>query len=124
MNTKYHIIEHNDDAFSRVIQSNSNLGLDYILFAVEDYLERELFEGQVLFDLLLTNGVNDRFYIASFGKGRFFYHTIEAYKLNNKKTLKKIDNYYLENLELIESSNLSKPQKFLFKKEFYSAIES
>lgn len=71
---------------------------------------------ELYFDLILKNGINDRFYKASFINGSIFLDTF-------KKTTLDIDivrisnNFFKNNLGLIETSLMSKFQKYRFKRE-------
>lgn len=71
---------------------------------------------EVYFDFLIKNGLSDRFYKASFnlGSGRFTSFT----KANVDNDIKaRANDFFSNNLQLLEKSSLTKAQKYLLNKE-------
>lgn len=97
---------------------------DYLHNLKVDLKQLNVF-GNVFFDLLLSNGkeLSQRFFSA--------YFDVENFNLSSFKNIKKIDfetlgfitKYHSNNLDLIDKSALTKPQKFLFKKRILNAGE-
>ena len=94
--------------------------LDEYLNAIAEKLRESQYKGKIIFDLLISNGLSsDRFYEAYF----------DGYKFDLKSFVKKTDvppsiidisnNFYNNNLQFLENSVLTKPQKYMFKKPNY-----
>jgi hypothetical protein len=91
--------------------------IDEYLDDVANKLRNFHYKGKILFDLVMSNGLSgDRFYEAYFDGGKFDLSSF------NKKTdipssiLDISNNFYIANLDVLDNSVLTKPQKFLFKK--------
>lgn len=96
-----------------VFSKDSSTISDYISDVAEKLSERR-YRGHVLFDLLLSNGLDDRYYVLNFNGDSFDYKTL--HKLGNTSCqLFNISNrYYKEHIKLLRSSALSKYQKNKF----------
>lgn len=105
----------------------SNNEYPYIVFSTSyinpleeiEEIEKEMefqFQGKVLFDLLLSNGLtSNRFLEAEFWDGKFQYTSIKP--VNNLDNLIKKESihFYRENIELLQNSVLPNAHKFLIK---------
>ena len=88
-----------------------DLFFNEITHDLKDYISN----GEVYFDLLMNNGIKDRFYSAQFINGELKINSFK--KITPSKEYKKIsDSYFAQNLDLIEKSNvLSNFQKSFYK---------
>lgn len=92
---------------------------------IHDYINDLEFElkqndivGDILFDLLLSNGLSNSFFCAYFDGDKFNISSFKNIKEIDFETLCFINKYHSNNLELIDKSALTKTQKFLFRKNF------
>ena len=87
------------------------------LYNIEDDLRQQKFIGQVVFDLLLCNGITDNRYIEVYFNGSTF-------DISQSKTLNDIDieakktiySFYISHINMLDYSSLPKAQQFLLKK--------
>lgn len=87
------------------------------LYNIEDDLRQQHFNGTILFDLLLCNGITDNRYIEVYFNGVTF--DISQYKILNDidiEAKKYINSFYLDHLNMLQYSNLPKAQQFLLEK--------
>jgi len=109
----------------------SNTECQYIIFSVdyhriEDYisdlskeLSRRSYSGMVIFDLLLSNGLNsDRYIKAIFDGNKFLLQTMETIDNVDKQIEKISSKFYQCKPEYLENSVLTRAQKFLIKRQF------
>nr|WP_172635717.1 type II toxin-antitoxin system RnlB family antitoxin [Desulfobacter postgatei] len=85
---------------------------------LEACLMKEEYVGNILLDLLLSNGYDrDRFYEIFFdGKKLNFQTLLNVTKVSEE--LKQVSGeYYSRNSEILDNSVLTKPQRFLIKKK-------
>lgn len=99
-------LEYNVIVYSRAANTIS----DYIK-EVSVQLVSKNYIGIVLFDLLLSNGINDRYYILNFNGSQFEYNTLRKLNIISNKIYNTSNNYYKNNLNLLESSILTSKQK-------------
>lgn len=99
-------LEYNIIVYSR----GANTISDYIK-EVAGQLILKNYTGLVLFDLLLSNGVNDRYYILDFNGNQFDYKTLRKLDIISNKIYNTSNNYYRNNISLLESSILTPKQK-------------
>lgn len=125
MNSKFHI--------EKVKLENENMfivyTMNYIDFAsylpeISSSLIKDNFQGSVFFDLLLNNGRNKRFFRAKFNGQTFEINTFKEINSPSQKLLNTSANFYINHLQLIESSHFSKMQRFIIKKEIESLANS
>lgn len=86
------------------------------VFLISDELAKESYQGEVLFDLLLSNGFTpNRFLSMQFDGTKLLPQT--ARKINDipEKLLKDIYAFYYEHAEYVEQSSLPDVQKHLLK---------
>ena len=77
---------------------------DYVKEVALQLLLRN-YTGVVLFDLLLSNGVNDRYYILNFNGRSFEYDTLRKLNMISNKIHNISNNYYKSNIDLLELLN-------------------
>ena len=112
------------------IKKISNTDFQYIIFSVdyhrvEDYiselsneLSRKSCKGMVIFDLLLSNGLNsDRYLKVLFDGNHFLFQTMETIDRVDKEIEKISTKFYKCKIEYLENSVLTRTQKFLIKKQ-------
>ena len=117
MNSYYKIIETKLKSYTHIILSISYLNPLDQKDAIEEDLKKRGVKGKILFDLLLSHGNNpDRFYEASFDGEKINEDSLKAAK-SISKTIKRLSmSFYREQNRFLESSVLSKTQKFLIRK--------
>lgn len=113
LKTKFKIHKKERDIFPVVVYSMSyDSPMNYIT-----YLERKLnkmeFDGEVLFDLLLSNGTHDRFYETLFTDGKFG-KTFSSAQPSLEIQEESLD-FYSSNKDILGNSVLTKGQIFLIK---------
>ena len=102
----------------------------YIIFSVdyhriEDYisdlskeLSRKSYSGTVMFDLLLSNGMNsDRYVKASFDGSKFLLKTMVTVDNVDERIRTLSLKFYQKKPEYLENSILSRAQKFLIRRK-------
>lgn len=90
---------------------------DYIL-EVETILKEKSYSGKVLFDLLQSNGLNDRYYSLPFNGLRFEYNDISN-KISLPKSIVELTNsFYIKNNDISENGILNKVQKLRISKQY------
>ena len=99
-------LEYNVIVYSRAANTIS----DYIKEVAGQLVSRNC-TGLVLFDLLLSNGINDRYYILNFNGSQFEYKTLRKLDIISNKIFDTSNNYYRNNISLLESSILTPKQK-------------
>ena len=99
-------LEYNVIVYSRAANTIS----DYIREVAGQLVSRN-YIGLVLFDLLLSNGINDRYYVLNFNGSQFEYKTLRKLNIISNKIYNTSNNYYRNNLSLLESSILTSKQK-------------
>lgn len=106
----------NIEEYSFVIFSTSYVSPIERLREIEKELN-SLFEGKVLFDLLLSNGVSSNRYVEAFFNGHNFEYTSFKSLSNVKIELKKEStNFYRNHSELLKNSVLPNAYQYLIKK--------
>ncbi len=114
----------------RLKKVNLSSFVGYIVFSISEIkpyeelnqLEHELsnkkFEGNVIFDLLLSNGNNSNRFMEALFDGKKLKRSSFNIINVDKKIKRKSVNFYKLHLHLIENSILSSSQKFLIKKGY------
>lgn len=109
-------VENYNDIGCMIFSTSEYNPTDFLSNIEKDLIERK-YIGNVIFDLLLSNGNNYNRYIEANFDGTCFnsnsYELIESPKLELKK---KSLNFYRENINFLENSILSKPIRFMIKK--------
>lgn len=98
-----------------VILSTSYVNPLSDLNIIEKELNKKQFNGEVCFDLLLSNGKDDRFIKANYNSG-FDLSSFFPLKDISPSILELCKFFYEENLNLVDNSILTKAQKFLLRK--------
>ena len=116
----YHVSDYIESLQSQLVFSNSYVGLESYLSDLAKYFYEKKYVGNIIIDLLLSNGKSKNRYIQIYFDG-------DDFDLNSAKTLKanemlknKSLNYYAENPELLQNSVLNKSQAYLIKKRAFN----
>jgi len=121
---KYILKELNDQEFGFLSLSLDYTRLDEYLFELEKDLKERRFKGKLIFDLLMNNGINDRYYNAFFNGDKFELSSFCFITNLSPKILKTSSEYYLNNFSLIQESFMSKQSKFIIKKELQKPLNN
>ena len=114
----YKIEEVNDFKYKLIIFSTDYISPIENLTNIEDNLKSKKYSGNIIFDLLLTNGNSCNRFIEAFFDGEkfdrrsFSVATKLSYEINRVSS-----EFYYNNLFVVENSRLSNPIKFLIKKK-------
>ena len=112
---EYQAKKYNDIGY--MIFSTSEYNPTDFISNIEKDLLKEKYKGNVIFDLLLSNGNNYNRYLNAKFDGKKFdgnsYTLIDEPK--NEIRQKSLD-FYKKNISILENSILSKPIKFMIKK--------
>ena len=101
-----------------VYSRDVNTMSDYI-FEVGEKLQKKKYIGNVLFDLLLSNGLSDRYYSLIFNGASFEFSSLKKVEVSHE--LYCVSNlFYRNNVHLLKTSVLTKVQLSLFVKELRS----
>ncbi|EIM62924.1 type II toxin-antitoxin system RnlB family antitoxin [Desulfobacter postgatei] len=117
-NKRFDIKRTNADRYSYIVLSTSYMSPIEWVEELEACLMKEEYVGNILLDLLLSNGYDrDRFYEIFFdGKKLNFQTLLNVTKVSEE--LKQVSGeYYSRNSEILDNSVLTKPQRFLIKKK-------
>lgn len=106
MNQLFEIIDINNSTI--IVIGKTYCGIDYYISELEIELDRRQFRGEIIFDLLLANGLfNQNRFIQSYYFGNkiinFEVLNIKSIKLEYKRYL---NNYYLKNLDILDNGIL------------------
>lgn len=93
-----------------VFSRDSSTISDYISDVAEKLSERH-YKGHVLFDLLLSNGLEDRYYVLDFNGDSFDYKTLHKLAKTSCQLFNISNRYYKEHIKLLRSSILNRYQK-------------
>lgn len=121
-------MEHNLFYIERVMEGTilivpkSYLRPETYLSELNTYIQENFRETtHLVFDLILKNGLKNRFFKASISKRNINLMSFEQIEVTrNFETV--ANSFFSKNMELIERSSLTKPQKFLFKKRLTVAM--
>ena len=114
----YTIKQINIEDYQMLVFSTNSERIDSYLDNVTKNLTSINFKGLVLFDLLLSNGTNknQRYFQAFFNGEKFDFNSFK--NVNVPIEIENLSNlFYAHNLDLINKSILTKPQKFLLKRK-------
>ena len=106
MNQLFEIIDINNSTI--IVISKTYCGIDYYISELEIELDRRQFRGEIIFDLLLANGLyNQNRFIQSY----YYGNKINDFEVLNIKSIKieykrYVNNYYLKNLNLLDNGIL------------------
>jgi hypothetical protein len=96
-----------------VFSKDSSTMSDYISDVANRLIERH-YSGRILFDLLLSNGFEDRYYVLFFNGNSFDFKTIHKLETASYQIHNISNKYYKEHIKLLKSSILNKHQKYEF----------
>ncbi|SCX84190.1 Antitoxin to toxin RNase LS or RnlA [Paenibacillus polysaccharolyticus] len=111
----YELIAFQSDQRKLVLSTSYASPLSSVLF-ISSELAKENYRGEVLFDLLLSNGFNpNRFLSMQFDGNKLLPQTTKTINEVPVNLLSEIYNFYFEHVEYVEQSNLPDTQKYLLK---------
>lgn len=120
MNQLFEIIDINNSTI--IVIGKTYCGLDYYISELEIELDRRQFRGEIIFDLLLANGLfNQNRFIQSY----YFGNKIINFEVLNIKSIKLeykryINNYYLKNLDILGNGILRTKDIEILKRKLLS----
>ena len=103
--------------FQYIVLTLNAIRIDNYLHEIESSLATKKIRGSIVFDLLIMNGMNDRYYSADFDGKKFNLSSFKSIKSNDETVFKTSNIFFLKNIDLIERSNLPRTKKFLIKKQ-------
>lgn len=104
--------------YQRIVFSLTTERLDNYIYELEEELKKEEIVGNILMDLIISNGVKHRRYALLYFDGNNI--NLDSFKIIDtiEMSIEKVSNiFYYKNIKLIENSVLTRPQKFLFRKK-------
>lgn len=118
MSKHYKLIKSEDSQYTYISMSTDYSRPDDYFSRLELELNELNYEGQVAFDLLLSNGVkSNRYYSAYFNGERFAVSTFSHMNEVTASIAALTSQFYKRNYDLVSTNKiLSKPQKFLIKR--------
>jgi hypothetical protein len=118
MSKHYKLIKSGDSEYTYISMSTDYSRPDDYFSRLELELNELNYEGQVAFDLLLSNGVkSNRYYSAYFNGERFAVSTFSHMNVVKASIAALTSQFYKRNYDLVSTNKiLSKPQKFLIKR--------
>lgn len=119
-NNKYILQKIENNEFGFLALSLDYSRLDEYICDVEMELKNKRYIGKIIFDLLVINGINDRFYSCSFDGSKILLNSLSCLKDVDSCLQKVSSSFYLSNFEIINDSYISKQSKFLIKKKLLS----
>lgn len=103
--------------FQYIVLTLNSIRIDNYLDEIESFLAIRKIKGSIVFDLLIMNGMNDRYYSADFDGVKFNLSSFKSIKSKDETIFKASNTFFSKNIDLIEQSSLPKTKKFLIKKE-------
>jgi hypothetical protein len=103
--------------FQYIVLTLNSIRIDNYLDEIESSLAIKKIKGSIVFDLLIMNGMNDRYYSADFDGVKFNLSSFKSIKSNDETVFKTSNTFFSKNIDLIEQSSLPKVKKFLIKKQ-------
>jgi hypothetical protein len=88
---------------------------------LENKLKEQKYTGIVLFDLLLSNGINNRFYSFIFNGEKFDYKSGKQVTALPQNVIKKANEHQVKNKIGVENSILTRTEKMRFEHNSYIA---
>lgn len=116
-NNKFKLIELSDN--SMLIISTSWDAIDNYLSELTFELNGKFSNSLLVFDLLVKNGLKDRYYRSQFKEGHIMLNSFEKIASDSlsKEIIIASNNFFKSNRELIDQSFMTKAQKFMIKRE-------
>lgn len=100
-----------------IVYSKSYIRVTNHLTEISKQLSKAKHTGEVIFDLLINNGRENRFFMALFDGKQFEYQSFQEI-VPSEQILKHSAQYYTKNIELVNESHFSRARKFFLRKEF------
>ncbi|WP_062714881.1 type II toxin-antitoxin system RnlB family antitoxin [Grimontia marina] len=98
------------------------LGLDYYCDELQNDMHSK-YKGRVLFDQLLSHGLKEQRFVSIYFDGeQFDMLSFRVESSVSKDIQEKCSTFFLDNPDALAKSVLSKPQQFLFKKNYYVSL--
>lgn len=116
MKKTFFVQETKNKIYPIIVQSLDKSRLDEYIFEVADTLHNLPFKGNIIIDMLTSNGFRDRFFSIYYNGNSFEYSTIKSLKEIPRTILKKSNNFYCSNKVILKNSVLSKSQKLRYSK--------
>ncbi len=108
MKTAFKIIK--VDRYAVVLLS-SGCRITDVLNDVEINIKKKRHFGNVIFDLLLSNGIGNRFFEIPFTNDKLELNKIKKVEQPESKVLLKANNYFLENKSFLDTAILTRLEK-------------
>lgn len=108
MKSEFKIIIVNDNA---VVLINSNKRLPDVITKVEINIQKKKFSGMVVFDLLVSNGLTNRFIEVPFLSGSFILKESRRAEHLENSILNVANEYFRKNKECIQNSFITRIEK-------------
>lgn len=100
-----------------IVYSTNYYRMEEYMAEVESILKEMNYEGNVIFDLLLSNGYAfNRFIEMYFNGEKFNIKSTKIYEANLDMLTESLE-FYSENMEYVKNSNLTPIDKFMIKKK-------
>lgn len=117
-------VEHFDSKdFGYLIFSTGYWRLDESITELESIILGKRYKGKVLFDLLLANGTEDRYYEGVFNGKRFDYKSIKYLHNVSRDIQAATSCFYLKHLDFLDNSVLPKAKKVVLKKKLLAEAD-
>jgi len=108
MKSEFKIVIVNDNA---VVFINSNKRLPEIITKIETNFKKKKYSGLVIFDLLISNGLNNRFLEVPFLSGSFILKELKKIESIENSILDTANDYFRSNKEYIQNSFITRLEK-------------
>jgi len=108
MKTQFKIIIEDNDA---IVLLNNSRRITDVISDVEKSISKKKYFGIVTFDLLLSNGIKNRFFEIPFENNKFELSKIKKVEIPKSNILAKANDYYLKNEILISNSSITRLEK-------------
>ncbi|QED36709.1 hypothetical protein FK178_02810 [Antarcticibacterium arcticum] len=103
--------------FPFVVLTLDTMRIDEYLADLEKVLKNKKAKGVIVFDLLLMNGLNDRFYSADFNGKSFNLNSFKPVENRGEQFQEESNRFFAKHFDLIFNSNMPKTKKFLIRNE-------
>lgn len=118
MTRHFNITPIKNSKYQCIVFSLTTERLDNYIYDLEKELEKLKVAGDILLDLIVSNGIKYRRYIVLYFDGKEI--NLRSYKNIDKIGLdiqEASNSFYNNHFDVIENSVLTRPQKFLFRKQ-------
>jgi hypothetical protein len=111
MDTLFYIGKNRTKEYPVIVYSSGYHQISDFIKQLETELKKKKYSGTVLFDLLLSNGLDNRFFTFSFNGEKFDYNSRKQVAKLPNSIIKKANNFQANNKVGIENSILSKSER-------------